>query len=239
MRSLSPIASVSASKFTGTEITERSSSVHLRISLQKCQFFPSNGLPYIRFESKNCIRGNVVTDNQLTAIGSDTHFGFSREVQKSDNRNPRALSFQPPTRRLSAFWRIFVTWCSVSAELVYKSTFAASCFENTVVGSILGNGSSSPFPPFRLCSHQSVQLTVWDALSMSVNDGVIVSSPFTSIVYGEWRSVVMVLRISYSVTSWKSAQCPRKEEVLPSSRLLATGIDAVGFNRLIWFSYSR
>jgi len=120
--------------------------------------FPSNLLPCSHFQSKNSIRGNVGTDNQLTAIGSDTHFGFSREVQQADNRNPTASSFQPPTRHLSAVFRVFVTWCGVTAELVYKSTFAASCFENTVVGSIPGNSSSSALRPI---GSVPIQLSTW------------------------------------------------------------------------------
>ena len=118
--------------------------------------------------SKNSVRGNVGTEDQLKDIGSDTHLGFCREVQKTDNSNPRASSFQPPTRHFSAVWRIFVTRCGDSSELVHKSTFTASCFENAVVDSILGNDSSSSLRPHRLCSHPGVQLTLWGALSLSV-----------------------------------------------------------------------
>ena len=71
--------------------------------------FPSNVLPYSHFHSKNSIHGNVGTDNQLKAIGSDTHFGFCREVQKADNRKPRASSVPTILRILFAGMLVLMT----------------------------------------------------------------------------------------------------------------------------------
>ena len=45
--------------------------------------------------SKNSVRGNVGTDDGLKAVGSDTHFGFCREVQKADTATSELHQFQP------------------------------------------------------------------------------------------------------------------------------------------------
>jgi len=58
--SLSAAKSGSASKFTGTETTERSSSVHLRISLEKCQFSPQTYLLIVTSSLRILFAGMLV-----------------------------------------------------------------------------------------------------------------------------------------------------------------------------------